>query len=232
MTEPSDFELLELATPYALDAVSDAERADIEHRLARAPTAVAEAFRAEVVQVRETLATMSSLTAVEPPAELRNRVLAATEPGGQRRFRWRTAVLAAAAAVAIGLGAFGVGVALRPVSVPTPAEQVLAAPDVRTASERVPSGGTATFVYSREKHAGVLVMNNVAPPQPGTVYQMWLMTDQGPVSAGTMNAKSVGPSTTAMVPDLGDSTALAFTVEPGEGSPKPTGDVFVTLPLT
>jgi len=232
MTEPSDFELLELATPYALDAVSDAERADIEHRLARAPTAVAEAFRAEVLQVRETLATMSSLTAVEPPAELRNRVLAATEPGGQRRFRWRTAVLAAAAAVAIGLGAFGVGVALRPVSVPTPAEQVLAAPDVRTASERVPSGGTATFVYSREKHAGVLVMNNVAPPQPGTVYQMWLMTDQGPVSAGTMNAKSVGPSTTAMVPDLGDSTALAFTVEPGEGSPKPTGDVFVTLPLT
>jgi len=118
------------------------------------------------------------------------------------------------------------------VSVPTPAEQVLAAPDVRTASERVPSGGTATFVYSREKHAGVLVMNNVAPPQPGTVYQMWLMTDQGPVSAGTMNAKSVGPSTTAMVPDLGDSTALAFTVEPGDGSPKPTGDVFVTLPLT
>jgi anti-sigma-K factor RskA len=232
MTEPSDFELLELATPYALDAVSEAERADIEHRLARAPTAVAEAFRAEVLQVRETLATMSSLTAVEPPAELRNRVLAATEPGGQRRFRWRTAVLAAAAAVAIGLGAFGVGVALRPVSVPTPAEQVLAAPDVRTASERVPSGGTATFVYSREKHAGVLVMNNVAPPQPGTVYQMWLMTDQGPVSAGTMNAKSVGPSTTAMVPDLGDSTALAFTVEPGEGSPKPTGDVFVTLPLT
>ena len=30
MTEPTDFELLELATPYALHAMSDAERADID----------------------------------------------------------------------------------------------------------------------------------------------------------------------------------------------------------
>ena len=32
MTEPTDFELLELATPYALHAVSDEERADIDRR--------------------------------------------------------------------------------------------------------------------------------------------------------------------------------------------------------
>jgi len=33
MTEPSDFELLELATPYALDAVSEAERAEIDYTI-------------------------------------------------------------------------------------------------------------------------------------------------------------------------------------------------------
>ena len=70
------------------------------------------------------------------------------------------------------------------------------------------------MVFSREKNAGVLVMNNVAPPQPGTVYQMWLIDAKGPHSAGTMDAKNVAPSTTAVLPDLGDSQTLAFTVEP------------------
>ena len=76
----------------------------------------------------------------------------------------RLRLLAAAAAVVIGLGAFGVGLALRPPA-PSTAEQVFAAPDVRTVSGEIPTGGTATVVFSREQNAGVLVMNNVAPPQ-------------------------------------------------------------------
>ena len=68
MTEPSDFELLELATAYALHAVSDDERADIEHRLSQAPAAVARSFYDEVRAVRETLAVVSAATAAEPPA--------------------------------------------------------------------------------------------------------------------------------------------------------------------
>jgi anti-sigma-K factor RskA len=238
MSQPSDFELLELATPYALDAVSDAERADIERRLAQAPRAVADAFYAEVRGVRETMAAASARTALEPPEELRGQVLAAAsrQPAVSRqparRFPWRSTILAAAAAVAIGLGVLGIGVALRPANAPTTAEQVFAAPDVRTVTEPIPTGGAATVVYSREKHAGVLVMNNVEPPKPGTVYQMWLLGDQGAKSAGTMDAKAVSPSTTAVLRDLGNSTALAFTVEPGAGSPQPTGEVFAKLPLT
>ena len=74
-------------------------------------------------------------------------------------------------------------------------------------------------------------MSNVAPPKPGTVYQMWLIGNRGPTSAGTMDAKAVAPSTTAVIPDLRSSTALAFTVEPGTGSEKPTGEIFAELPL-
>ena len=40
MTEPTDFELLELATPYGLYALSDSERADIEQRITAAPSPV------------------------------------------------------------------------------------------------------------------------------------------------------------------------------------------------
>ena len=43
---------------------------------------------------------------------------------------------------------------------------------------------------------------------------MWLIDAKGPHSAGTMDAKNVAPSTTAVLPDLGDSQTLAFTVEP------------------
>ena len=84
-------------------------------------------------------------------------------------------------------------------SEPTPtAEQVFAADDVRTSSGSIEGGGIATVVYSKDVGAGVLVMNNVAPPAEGTVYQMWLMNDQGSAQpAGTMDATAVAPSTTA-----------------------------------
>ena len=44
MTQISDDDLLEFAVPYALDAVSDAERDEIESRLANAGLPVADAF--------------------------------------------------------------------------------------------------------------------------------------------------------------------------------------------
>lgn len=233
MTEPTESDLIALATPYALHAMSDAEIADVERRLAAAPAAVADAFADEVRAVRETMAVMSAATVVEPPEHLRERMLAdvAAEPARlqPRRRRWHTAVLAAAAVVAIGLGALGVGLALRPATTPSTIEQVFAAPDVQTVSGPIPSGGTATVVFSRERNAGVLVMNDVAPPAPDTVYQMWLIDDAGPHPAGTM--ASVAPSTTALLPDLGASQTLAFTVEPPGGSPRPTTPPFAELPL-
>jgi hypothetical protein len=136
----------------------------------------------------------------------------------------------AAAAVVVGAAAFGVGVLLRPPAKSTVAEQVMAAPDLRTVSRPL-ANGTATVVYSHDRNAGVLVMNNVPPPAPGTVYQMWLIGANGPTSAGTMSTAAVAPSTTATLTGLGSSTALAFTVEPGAGSPQPTTPILAELPL-
>jgi anti-sigma-K factor RskA len=236
MTTPDDSDLIAVATPYALHAVSDAEIADIERRVASSPDDVVRAFDEEVRAVRETMAVVSAATALEPPDRLRGRILASLPgpPAIRQRRRintWQATMLAAAAAVVIGLGAVGVGMALRPAHTPSMAEQVFTAPDVRTVSGQIPTGGTATVVFSREKNAGVLVMNNVAPPRPGTVYQMWLIDPKGSHSAGTMDAKNVAPSTTATLADLGDSQALAFTIEPPGGSARPTSQPFAKLPL-
>jgi hypothetical protein len=251
VTEPTPIDLMTLATPYALHAVTPAEVDDIERRLAAAPELVARAFAEEVRAVRETMAAVSASTAIEPPEHLRGRLLASVEqhplqavprpappgpaptapPRRKTQARWRNAVLAAAAAVLIGVGAVGLGWTLRPAPKTSTAELIFAAPDVRTVSGDIPTGGTATVVFSRARNAAVLVMNGVTPPEAGTVYQMWLVGNDGARSAGTMDAKAVAPSTTAVLPDLGSSKALAFTVEPGSGSIEPTTPVFAELPL-
>ena len=231
MTEPTDFELLELAAPYALHAVSDEERADIERRVAAASAPVAAAFDDEVRSVRETLA-----VALGDHGRRAAGTSAGFDAGRRRCHRrrqitWRTVALAsAAAAVVVGAVTFGIGVLTRPPATSTVAAQVLAAPDVRTVSRPL-GDGTATVMFSRDRNAGVLVMNNVPPPSPGTVYQMWLIGATGSTSAGTMGTAAVTPSTTATLPDLGGSTALAFTVEPGAGSTQPTGSFLAEIPL-
>jgi anti-sigma-K factor RskA len=231
-----DPELLDLAVPYALHALSDSERNALEGRLAIEGPAMADAFYDEVRAVRETMAVVSAASAEEPPVELRGRLLSAVADDNVHSLRpskrRRTAWMSVAAALAVGLITVGIGVSLRPpTQAPSTAEQVFAAADVHTISGAIPAGGTATVVFSRNRNAGVLVMNDVPPPSPGTVYQMWLVGDSGAISAGTMDAKAVAPSTTAVLTNLGSSTKLRFTVEPGSGSTQPTGQVIAELAL-
>lgn len=231
MTEPTDVELLSLATPYALYAVSAADADDIDQRVAAAPAPVARAFAEEVRDVHEAMVAVAATTAVDPPAALRASVMAVVTRPAAGRTGWRTALVAAAAAIIAGLTAFGAGIALRPSMAPSVTDEVLSASDVRSVSSPLATG-TATVVYSRERQAGVLVMNNVPPPQPGTVYQMWLVGPQGATLAGTMDAADVSPSTTAVIPDLGDSTALGFSVATVPAAPQPAGPMIVEIPLS
>lgn len=233
MTEPND--LITAATPYALHALPDDERDDIDRWLSSGAPENTLSFTQEVRATRETMAALAASTAVEPPARLRPRLLKIVardiqrDSGAKDINRWRAPLVAVAAATAIGLAAAGIGTILRPP--PPSAQQVFTATDVRTVSGSIPTGGTATVVYSRQKNTAVLVMNNVAPPQPGTVYQMWLIGDGGPESAGTMDTQAVAPSTTAVIPHLNNSTALAFSVEKGRGSTSPMGPIIAQLPL-
>ena len=79
MSQPHspDADLLELAVPYALHALPDDERNALESRVVVAGSAVADAFYDEVRAVRETMAVVSVANATEPPADLRDRLLAA-----------------------------------------------------------------------------------------------------------------------------------------------------------
>ena len=147
----------------------------------------------------------------------------------------RILYLAAAAIVAVAIGAVGwvVGANLSSDNKPqeTTAQQVFDAKDIRTSSGSVATG-RATVAYSESADAGVLVMNDVPPPKSGTVYQMWLVGPEGATSAGTMTDKDVAPSTTAVIPHIGNAKSLAFTVEPPGGSTTPTSSFVAELPLS
>ncbi|MEE2852697.1 MAG: anti-sigma factor [Actinomycetota bacterium] len=233
MTDPMDTPLLELASAYALDAVSDSEREDIERRVAAAPSSEAEEFYAEVRAVWEAMAALSDTTRLEPSPALRAKILNEVAlPASPRRTYWRAAVLAAAAAIIAAVVATGITVALRPAPPSSTTEHVLAAPDLRTATAQLPGGGTVTMLSSQHSNAAVIVMNNVPPPHSGSVYEMWLIDPKGPRPAGTMDTDTVKPSTTAVIGDLGHSTVFALTKEPGRGSSQPTTSPLLTLPLT
>ncbi|MGW6377152.1 anti-sigma factor [Rhodococcus sp. NPDC055112] len=243
-----DDDQIDLANAYALDALDADQRRAVEQLLATSDDSLRADFDAEVRQCRETLAAAAAANATAPPAHIRGHLLTqiAREPrtgtgraaapvslaDRRRTPRWRL-VGAAAAAVALLGGGVVIGQQLREPTREQPmAAQVMSAPDVRTSSTAVPGGGSATAVYSRSTDAAVLMMNDVTPPAPESVYQMWLIAGTGaPVSAGMMAPDQVSPSTVAVLDDLDGASLLAFTVEPAGGSEQPTTDVFASLPL-
>ncbi|WP_067845117.1 RskA family anti-sigma factor [Nocardia lijiangensis] len=105
-------DLRELAYPYAMHAVTDVERRRIERKRAVADRACAAEFDVTVGQVRETLAALSILDAVPPPAGLEHRLLRALEDAVPRRRarrllrrNWLAATMALLIAIAAGVAA-------------------------------------------------------------------------------------------------------------------------------
>ncbi|NUS45818.1 MAG: hypothetical protein HOQ24_19270 [Mycobacteriaceae bacterium] len=118
-----DAELLDFIGPYALDAMDPNDVAALHDRLAAANPVTRYTFEDLARDAHETLALMSSATAVAPPAALRDRVLDTVDvavqdppapPGSllhprTRRLRW----LALAGAAVVAAAAIG-GVVIAP----------------------------------------------------------------------------------------------------------------------
>lgn len=245
-----DTELLDLAHVYALDAVDDTDRREIDNAVASASREARAEFADTVRSTREIMATQSVTTAIDPPSGVLDRIMESLPQGStprdevdtsepislaHERARRRTRILAtvgaAAAVVVVAFGGAAVSQQFRSTPTEPTTAQILAADDVRTSTTAIGTGGSATFVYSKDMNAGMLVMNDVAPPDPGSVYQMWLLGSGNPESVGIMEQSDIGPSTTAVVEDLDQATKLGFTVEPPGGSPQPTSDPFAAIEL-
>ncbi len=234
-----------LTGAYALDALDPDEREVFELHLAECSActhevaelvATASRLGAAVAvtppeNLRKRVLVEITRTRQETPGGLR-LVGADGELGAIRRRKWTTRISVAAAAVAILVaGAFGVvainanhqlqtaqGALSQAQQQYAPVAQLLAAPDVHTASGTA-DGGSATMLTSRSLDKTVLVTANM-PVQPANrTYQVWGINSAGFHSLGLLGNGSGG---TLNVTDLGNARQIGITVEPAGGSQQPT----------
>lgn len=229
----------DLLGAWALDAVDEVERAAVERLIREDPAAAAEAR-----ELQDAVGRLAEEAAAEPPADLRDRVLAAIadtpqqqptaerarrrEKGQPSRRHWRGWAAAAAAAIVI---AVPTTVAIQQHERAERAEQqvqaiaeALAEPDAVLVTAEVTGGGRAAMV--RSDHS-VLMAFRELPPLDEHDYQMWLVEDGAASSAGIINARD--GRATAEMEDVPATAALAVTIEPAGGSPQPTTDPLVVL---
>ncbi|WP_416416890.1 anti-sigma factor domain-containing protein [Paenarthrobacter aromaticivorans] len=256
-TDLAEGRVLELAEIYALDAVTESERALIDEYVKDAPEGPA--FQERVRQARETLVVGFTPEEEPPPAVFANIMdrinresamdspartginveaepildelaRARTKRGERRLGRGRAWLVGAAAAAVIALGGVGVGVYVAGQN--DPVNQVLQAQDVQKKTAQVPGGGTATISASSTKDSFVVLMDGVAPAPDGKVYQLWTLPRDGsaPVPQGTMDAETL--SKPAVVKGLSSASSVAITVEPAGGSSSPTQPPVLVVPLS
>jgi anti-sigma-K factor RskA len=195
----SDDELDELLGAYALDAVDDDERREIEEYLARSPRA-----RDEVRLHRET-ATLLAYGGAPAPEGLWDRIAGALderapEPGPDlakvmpmrsRRSRTRVGVaLGAVAAVLIGVLVVrmvqqGQRIDRLEKQVANPLDrgvvQALADPTSRRADLKDPGGAVLASAVVESSGVGYLVDSNLPPLTATRTYQLWGVSPSGTV---------------------------------------------------
>ncbi len=220
-------ELRDLIPAYALDALGAEETRDVEAHLPDCP-----ACREDLALLRDAAAALAGgVSAVEPPAALRARVLNAVRPARRdARVPWGWALSLAAAAVII-LVLISINTSLERrlealtanVQAETQVLGLLTTPGVRTVALTGSVPSRVRLVFDPRSGRGALVVAGLREPGPNLVYQLWLVAGKTPVSAGVFRPVSGQPLIVTLRPDLHRFQAVAISVERGPGgAPSPT----------
>ncbi len=236
-----------LAGPYALDALDGAERDRFERHLRGCRTC-----ENEVRGFAATATALALAAAAQPPAGLRERVLAATTVTRQlppviarrrgvpavSRSPWvprlALAVGAAGVAAAAVLAAVQVSTQDRLNSALAHSQEiavVLAAPDARIASAPTTVGGTAIVVVSQTERKMVVTSSGLPELPSSKVYELWLMGPGGTRPAGLLPPPSSGKTAPVLASGVLAGDTVGMTVEPAGGTSSPTTTPILVLPL-
>ncbi|WP_027343568.1 anti-sigma factor [Hamadaea tsunoensis] len=227
----------ELTAAYALDAVDDTERREMEAHLATCTDCVT-----EIAEMRETLGLWAAaeVEPVEPPAYLRQAVLARIAETSQSaevfrtplpRRRYAYAGAAAAAVVVLALVGVLIGQQVRLRDQRTRADDiaaVLAAPDAQLHTAPATGGGQVNVVVSPSLSRAVVTLRDL-PSAPGKSYQMWLVRDGEAGSAGVLEGTSADG--VQLIDHVIEATDFGLTKEPAGGSAAPTPPMLVDIKL-
>lgn len=236
---------------YALGALPDIERKQFERHLRTCP-----ACATEVREFTAAAARLGTATpVVQPPDGLRDRVLRgvrtvrqetppAPRPAWTDRVTRRLPAFALAASVFLAAAFGGIAwwqhdraedararagrVEAQVQAKQAELSQVLTAPDARTTTARLPGGGAAAVVVSRQRNQAVLITADMPAPPRGRVYQVWYEYAGHLEPAGLMDPER--PADPVLLRRaMSGASGIGITVEPPGGSPQPTSDSVAAL---
>jgi hypothetical protein len=220
----------DLLAAYALDALAEAERAEVRAHVAGC--ARCRLLLREFQQVTEVLPLAHSEHGAPPP-ELRQRIMAAARSTPQlaarqpARRHWRVLVgslngwiAAALFLVALALGGWDVSQhrMLAAIQRPVGLQATLAA-----TADAPGAAGNVTVVLGR---AAVISVDHLAP-RSGLVYEAWVVAGGVPKPAGTFATTPDGHGDVTLTQPLQPGDTIAITAEPPPGTPAPTGKVLL-----
>jgi hypothetical protein len=236
-----------LTGAYVLDAVEPAEQARFEHHLRRCKPC-----GHEVRGLAETATGLAMAVALQPPPQLKERVLTAVAvtrqvpPAAEQHHRARPALLRAwtpRLAVAVAVVSLAVAVALGAVGLSTrreldraraqnqAIEAVLAAPDARVVTQASTVGGTATVVVSRAERKLIFTTAGLPRLPAAKVYELWLIGPPQIRKAGLLPAPSAGKTPPLLAAGLVPGDKVGVTVEPAGGTSQPTTTPILLMSL-
>ena len=229
-----------LTGAYAVDAIDDElEREKFERHMRRC-----QQCSGEVRGLSETATKLAFSASRPPPAGLRDTVLSATSrtrqlppvvdrTGPRARAHWWTgrlpmlsyslAMATVGAAIVLLIALIGARHDLDQARARNEAlAAVLSAPDSRSVTQTISSGGRVTLVYSLRKHAMIVTTHGLPPLPSGKVYQLWFIGPPTTRSAGLLPGSQAGRAGPVLSSGLARGDTIGITIEPAGGTRLPT----------
>lgn len=214
-------EIHDLTALYIVDALDDVERRRYQRHLADCAEC-----RAELEELDSGFGEYVAASAEPVPEAVKDAVMARLDqrPNPRRRFAGLAVGLTTAAAAVSVVVAVALG------GEPDLVDQIYSADDVMVFEVDSSPFTNTQVVYSREVGRALFVSDDLPDPGPERTYQLWLIDDDGPRSAGTFEPEA-GRAVVVLEGTAESGLTVGLTIEPAGGSSQPTGEVLVAQPL-
>jgi anti-sigma-K factor RskA len=236
--EPGRERFDDLKEAYALGALSEQERREVEDYLEEHPELHAEVDDLESTANLLALAPQEHEPSPKLRRDLLNRI-SSSSPGttlsadpaprqsGLRRLFGPGGLAAAAVLALVTIGMFTWNAYLQEEN-----QTLQGKLEGQQKSYALQSTGTAQEVRGEVVRLGderaVLVADNLPSPPEGETYQAWILREDVPKPAGLFEPNDTGAAAAPLEGSIAGADAVAVTVEPSGGSTSPTTDPLMT----